>query len=138
MLLADRFYLSVELFEWLHTLGGHYRLLLKGNLTVDPGVGDMTTTGELAAGYPERYLPDVRLFNHGVPTNLGILHEAGHPEPWIIAMDRAPNRAAARDYGSRWGIELPFSDFKSRGFDLEATQLRAPDHLIACWVVFQT
>ena len=129
LLLADRFYPSVELFEWLHPRGWHYRLRLKGNLNVDPGFGDMTTTGELAAGYPERYLPDVRLFDHGVPTNLGILHEAGHPEPWIIAMDCAPNRAAVRDYGSRWGIEPLFSDFKSRGFDLEATQLRAPDRL---------
>ena len=69
------------------------------------------------------------MFNRGVPTHLGILHEAGHPEPWIIAMDCAPNRAAVRDYGSRWGIEPLFSDFKSRGFDLEATQLRAPDRL---------
>ena len=34
-----------------------------------------------------------------------------------------------RDYGSRWGIEPLFSDFKSRGFDLETTQLRAPDRL---------
>lgn len=50
---------------------------MKGNLTVHPGVGEITTTGELAAGYPERYLPEVRLFNHGLPTNLGILHKAG-------------------------------------------------------------
>ena len=129
LVLADRFYPSVELFAWLHAQGWHYRLRLKGNLTVDPGVGDLTTTGELAAGYTERYLPEVRLFNPGIPTHLGILHEAGHPEPWIIAMNDPPNRATVRDYGSRWGIEPLFSDYKSRGFDLEATQLRAPDRL---------
>ncbi|MFN8665515.1 MAG: transposase [Thermomicrobiales bacterium] len=129
LLLADRFYPSVELFAWLRAQGWHYRLRLKGNLTVDPGVGESTTTGELAAGYAERYLPDVRLFDHGIPTHLGILHEAGHPAPWIIAMNDPPNRATVRDYSSRWGIEPLFSDYKSRGFALEATQLRAPDRL---------
>ena len=129
LVLADRFYPSVELFEWLHEQSWHYRLRLKGNLTVDPGFGDIVTTGDLAAGQTERYLPDVRLFHHGVPTHLGILQEVGHPEPWIIAMNEPPNRATVRDYQSRWGIEPLFSDLKSRGFDLEATQLRHPDRL---------
>lgn len=129
LLLADRFYPSAALFEWLHRQGWQYRLRLKGNLSVDPGFGDIVTTGELAAGVTERYLPDVRLFASEVPTNLGILHEAGHQEPWIIAMNCLPTKAAVRDYGSRWGIEPLFSDFKSRGFDLETTQLRAPDRL---------
>lgn len=129
LVVADRFYPSTALFAWLHRQGWHYRLRLKGNLSVDPGFGDIVTTGALAAGFTERYLADVRLFASGAPTNLGILHEAGHPEPWIIAMDCAPNRAAVHDYGRRWGIEPLFSDFKSRGFNLEATQLRAPDRL---------
>jgi len=55
--------------------------------------------------------------------NLGILHEAGHPEPWIIAMDCAPTRAEVLDYAPRWVIEPMFSDFKGRGFDLEDSQL---------------
>ena len=129
LLLADRFYPSAALFEWLHRQGWQYRLRLKGNLSVDPGFGDLVTTGELAAGVTERYLPDVRLFASAVPTNLGILHEAGHQDPWIIAMNGLPTKAAVRDYGSRWGIEPLFSDYKSRGFDLETTQLRAPDRL---------
>jgi hypothetical protein len=130
LLSADRFYPSVALFEWLHAQPGwHYRLRLKRNLNVDPGFGDLTTTGALAAGQTERYLPKVRLFDHGVSTNLAIWHEAGHPEPWIIAMNDPPNRATVRDYASRWGIEPMFSDFKSRGFRLEDTQLRAPDRL---------
>lgn len=129
LLLADRFYPSTDLFQWLHRCGWHYRLRLKGNLSVDPGFGDLVTPGDLAQGVTERYLPDVRLLASEVPTNLGILREAGHPEPWIIAMDCAPNRAAVRDDGSRWGIEPLFSDLKSRGFHLAATQLRASDRL---------
>lgn len=129
MVLADRFYPAAELFEWLHRHGWHYRLRLKSNIGVDPGFGDIVTTGELAAGFVERHLPNVRLFASGVPTNLGILHEAGHDEPWIIAMNETPTRATVRDYGSRWGIEPLFSDLKSRGFHLEATHLHAPDRL---------
>jgi len=130
LLSADRFYPSVELFTWLHAQPGwHYRLRLKGNLKVDPGFGDLTTTGALAAGQTERYLRNVWLFNQGVPTNLAIWQELGHPEPWIIAMNDPPNRATVRDYASRWGIEPMFSDFKSRGFQWEDTQLRAADRL---------
>jgi hypothetical protein len=37
-------------------------------------------------------------------TNNDILHEAGHPESWIIAVDCPPARAAVLDYGLRWAI----------------------------------
>jgi hypothetical protein len=130
LLCADRFYPSVDLFEWLAAQSGwHYRLRLKGNLNVDPGFGEMTTTGALAQGHSERYLSNVWLFNQGVPTHLAIWQEPGHPEPWIIAMNDPPNRATVQDYACRWGIEPMFSDFKSRGFQLEDTQLQAADRL---------
>ncbi len=130
MLLADRFYPSVGLFDWLTAQAWQYRLRLKGNLLVDPGVGDETTTGELARNVTERYLPNVRLFGRGeVMTNIGILQETGHPEPWVIAMECAPTRAAVMDYGLRWAIEPTFSDFKSRGFELADSQLQHPDRL---------
>lgn len=129
LLLADRFYPSVDLFHWLQSCGWGYRLRLKGNLLVDPGYGDEVTTGELAAGVKERYVPGVRLFADGISTHLGILHEAGHPEPWIIAMNCPPTRAAVLDYGARWGIEPMFSDFKGRGFELGDSQLDHADRL---------
>jgi hypothetical protein len=130
MLLADRFYPSVELFQWLKTQGWHYRLRLKGNLRVDTGVDDETTTGQLAQEGTERYWLNVRVFGVGeVITNIGIVHDEGHPEPWIIAMDCPPTRSAVLDYGSRWAIEPTFSDFKSRGFQLEDSHLKHPARL---------
>lgn len=129
LLSADRFYPSAELFRWLQAQGWRYRLRLKGNLVVDTGSGDETTTGALAQGVSERYLPRVHLFGEGIPTNLGIVHETGHKEPWIIAMDCLPSRAAVLDYGARWAIEPTFSDFKSRGFDLEDSQLAHAERL---------
>lgn len=129
LLSADRFYPSADLFAWLGGHGWGYRLRLKGNLLADTGHGDETPTGELAHGVAERNLTGVRLFAQGVMTNLGILHEAGHPEPWIIAMDCAPTRAAVLDYAVRWAIEPMFSDFKGRGFDLDGSQLWHADRL---------
>jgi hypothetical protein len=129
MLLADRFYPSAALFEWLKAAGWQYRLRLKGNLAVDIGCAGITTTGELAAGMPARYEPAARLFGAGIATAIGVLHEAGHKEPWIIAMDCMPTRATVLDYGARWSIEPTFSDFKTRGFRLEDTQLEYPDRL---------
>ncbi len=121
MLWAERFYPSAEWFAWLQVHGWRYRLRLKGNLLVDPGYGAETTTGELARGVIERYLLGIQWLAAGISTHLGILHEAGHEEPWIIAMECSPTRAAVRDYGARWAIEPTFSDFKSRGFKLEAS-----------------
>lgn len=129
MLLGDRFYPSARLIAWLQTQGWQYRLRLKGNLSIDVGRREINTTGQLAEGVRARYVPKARLFECGIETNIGVLHEPGHKEPWIIAMDCKPTEAAVRDYGARWCIEPMFSDFKSRGFRLEDTQLAEPDRL---------
>jgi hypothetical protein len=59
----------------------------------------------------------------------GIVQEPGHKEPWIVAMDCRPTKATVLDCGARWAIEPMFSDFKTRGFRLEDTQLEHPDRL---------
>jgi hypothetical protein len=62
-------------------------------------------------------------------TNVAMVHEAGHPEPWIIALSEAPTVHRAFDYGLRWGIEPMFSDFKTRGCGIEDSQLQRTDRL---------
>jgi len=58
-----------------------------------------------------------------------MVHAEGQAEPWIIAMSDLPTPGRARDYGLRWGIEAMFSDFKTRGFNLEASQIERTDRL---------
>jgi hypothetical protein len=65
--------------------------------------------------------------------NSGIVHEPGYADPWMIAMDCPLARAAALDYSVRWRIEPMFSDFKSRGFELENSQLRQADFESGCF-----
>ncbi|MGF3027591.1 transposase, partial [Methylobacterium aquaticum] len=40
-----------------------------------------------------------------------------------------PSYRTTLEYSERWAIEPMFSDFKSRGFGIDNTQLRYPDRL---------
>jgi len=127
MLAADRFYGTAQLIGWCRKAGWSYRIRLKGNLTLAHEGGELTT-GEVAARLP-RGVTGAELYGSGVVTNIGVLHEKGHKEPWIIAMDANPSRYTVLDYGMRWGIENMFSDFKSRGFGLMQSRIQKPDRL---------
>src|SRR3954465_3079647 len=47
----------------------------------------------------------------------------------IKAISRKSYYLRTLEYFQRWGSEPMFSDFKSRGFGIEETQLRYPDRL---------
>jgi hypothetical protein len=127
MLAADRFYGTAALIKWCQETGWGYRIRMKGNLTLSHEGGEITT-GEAVRLTPEG-LKGAELYGSGVRTNIGFLHEKGHKEPWIIAMDTAPGLHTILDYGMRWGIENMFSDFKSRGFGLMQSQIQRPERL---------
>jgi Transposase DDE domain len=127
LLAADRFYGTASLIEWCQQQGWDYRLRMKSNLVL-VHEGKRLTTGE-AAAQGMASLERVELNETGVRTNIGILHEAGHEEPWIIAMSQKPSAMRVLDYGMRWGIEPMFSDFKSRGCDLTLTHLKHADRI---------
>ena len=127
MLAADRFYGTAQLIGWCQKAGWSYRIRLKGNLTLAHDGGELTT-GDVAARLP-RGVTRAELYGSGVSTNIGVLHEKGHKEPWIIAMDAHPSQYTVLDYGMRWGIENMFSDFKSRGFGLMQSHIQKPERL---------
>ncbi len=127
VLLADRFYGTPDMIAWCRDTGWDYRLRLKGNLTARLG-SRKQTTGELARS-GVNYFENVALTAKRVTTNIGIIHDPGHPEPWIIAMSAKPGYLTTLGYTERWGIEPMFSDFKSRGFGIEQTHLQHPDRL---------
>ena len=126
-LMGDRFYGTADLIGWCQERDWDYRLRLKGNLVVFDGA-DKTTTGKCAKDRVY-YLENVELTGRRARTHIGIIHDPGHAEPWIIAMSEPPSYLRTLEYGQRWGIEPMFSDFKSRGFGIEDTQLRYADRL---------
>ena len=127
LLAADRFYGTAQLIDWCQDAGWSYRIRLKGNLTLSHEGGELTT-GDVVTLLSQGIV-GAELYGSGVTTNIGVLHEKGHKEPWIIAMDVAPNTYTTLDYGLRWGIENMFSDLKSRGFGLMQSQIKKPDRL---------
>lgn len=128
VLMGDRFYGTPDLIALCREWGWGYRLRLKGSLLAFDADGGETTLAE-AVVRGVRALTNIHLTTKAVPTSIAILHEDGHAEPWIIAMDEKPSEYKALDYGLRWGIETMFSDFKTQGFGLEDTQLRYPDRV---------
>jgi hypothetical protein len=134
-LLGDRFYGTADLIGWCQEREWDYRLRLKGNLVVVDG--DTRTTAKACAAERVFYLEDVELTGKRARTNIGIIHDPGHAEPWIIAMYRfalpkgpaKPGYLKTLEYGARWGIEAMFSDFKSRGFGVEDTHIHHSERL---------
>ena len=120
LLAGDRFYGTSALVNWCKKQGWQYRIRLKGNLIFKHEGGEIT--GNYAADMQLKCLKNVTFNSTDINTNIGILHEKGHKEAWIIAMDCQPNKYKVLDYALRWGIEPMFSDFKSRGFSITDTK----------------
>lgn len=127
LLSGDRFYGTAALIEWCKKEDWHYRIRLKSNLILSYKGREMTT-GD-AASQNVMALEKAYFNKSNTHTNIGILHEPGHKEPWIIAMDCVPSHYKILDYGMRWGIECLFSDFKSRGFSITKTHLKRSDRI---------
>jgi len=125
-LMGDRFYGSPALIDWCREKG--WRLRCKQDLLVfDQNGGETTLKDCFARG--DHMLNDVALTEKRARTNIAMVHEEGHPEPWIIALSDPPTTWRALDYGLRWGIEAMFSDYKTRGFNLEDSQIERTDRL---------
>ncbi len=127
VLLGDRFFATASLIAYLKQIGWDYRLRLKGNLLV--GYRTLETKAENLENIGLAFLEDATLTGVREQTNIAIVHEEGHKNAWIIAMAKKPDSYKAFDYGMRWGIESMFSDFKTRGFSLEDSQMRYPQRL---------
>jgi hypothetical protein len=127
LLSADRFYGTAAMIEWCQKAGWQYRIRLKSALILEHEGGEITT-GQAAKMKMDK-LENVRLHQTNVVTHIGILHEPGHLDAWIIAMDCSPSHYKTLDYAMRRGIECLFSDFKSRGFSITKTHLTHPPRI---------
>ena len=85
LVLADRFYGTPGLVAACAAHGWDYRLRLKGSLRVFvPGHAASARVADLAKA--QLYLTGVELTAaRRVRTNIGMIHDPGHEEPWIVA-----------------------------------------------------
>jgi hypothetical protein len=131
ILMGDRFYPSVALFSWLRAHEFSWRIRLKSTTELSCSNGAVGSVGDLAAIYKHKdfFDSEAAIFSAASPTGIGWIWDKGHAEGWAVAMDCKATRASTLDYGCRWSIEPMFSDFKSRGFDLQSSQMRLPERL---------
>ncbi len=131
-LMGDRFYGHAEMIAWCQSAGWDYFLRLKGSLMVSK---DRDTKPQdrqkLIHCYEEGHncLREIYLTNKMSKTNIQMIKDPESSDPWIIAMSCPPTPEAAREYARRWGIEAMFSDLKTRGFNLNQSQLRKTDRI---------
>jgi hypothetical protein len=125
LVMADRFFDAAQIIERCKTHGWGWRLRLRHNRILTQDGGEITAS-ELARLHPlcpyPVHIGDQQSF-------IGSVHDRGHEEPWIIAMDAPPTRARVLDYGLRWSIEAMFSDSKTRGFNLQKSHILRSDRL---------
>jgi hypothetical protein len=79
VLMGDCFYGSPDLIAWCRSKGWDWRLRLKADLLVFEEGGESTVAQCFARG--ERMLTDVGQTAKPMRTNVGMVHEDGHPEP---------------------------------------------------------
>lgn len=127
LLAADRFYGTSALIDWCQKEGWRYRIRLKGNLIFQHEGAEITASQ--AFDLKMTALENAIFNKTTIATNIGILCESGHKEPWFIAMDCKPSKYKILDYGMRWAIECLFSDFKSRGFGITKTHLKHAERI---------
>ena len=98
VLMGDRFYGSPDLIAWCSGQGWDWRLRLKQDLLVFEDGGETTLAACFRRG--EHRLRDIELTGKRVRTNVAMVHEAGHPEPWIIALSQAPQLTTPRSWNA--------------------------------------
>ena len=137
LLAGDKFYGSKHLIDWCQRNDWHYRLRLKGNFVINDAknIGNdqnLKTIDQLKKD-GVNYIQKAKI-KMGVTTDIGILHDKNHKEPWFIALDSKESNSKViaskvKEYGKRWGIENMFSDFKSKGFNISDSQIKIAKRL---------
>jgi len=134
--LADRWFNSASLLEYIDSLGHTYVVRAKGNMTTkyfDEKEGHYIRKeiSELSHYiHKATYYEDVLYTNSELKTNIVFsattsvsikekTEDGKVDEPWIL-LTNGDVRRAVKDYGYRFGsIEFLFKDQKSNGFDLQ-------------------
>lgn len=131
-LLADNEFRSLALQAWCRNHGWHWQVGVRCELNFRTAATDWRPLRGLGLTRGERrYLQAVYLGVHEAfgPVNLIADWAPQQAGPRYWALDRPANAQAWRYGRKRYWIEPTFRDWKSAGFDLEASQLRAPQRL---------
>lgn len=127
--IADREFRAQHWRKHMNKLGWHFvfRLSADDTFVFFPD-GTVRRLGDLARtavrGAAGQYWTGVGLTAAKAgPYQLAVVWDAAADEPWLLVSDLADPQRLPGIYRRRWSIESTFRDFKSYGFDLEASRL---------------
>ncbi|HXV96789.1 MAG TPA: transposase [Anaerolineae bacterium] len=133
ILLADRGFVDVKLFQLARDLGWSFRVRLKQSLWVYRANKPRTKVGRLMPARGQaRFVPKVWLTEQQFgPVYLALAHvqTANGYEQWAIVSDEPTDLQTLTEYGFRFDIEENFLDDKSAGFQLEASEIQVAEAL---------
>lgn len=124
IVVADREFRSVRLAEWLQKRHWHFVLRLKCDTHIEVRPGEWQRLDALGLSRGQRcWVPGVRvaLAHPFGPVNVALVWARGSDEPWYLMTDLPTLPQAVTTYCVRMWCEELWRDFKSQGFDLEAT-----------------
>lgn len=127
ILLADRGFMDVKLMRLLRQLGWHFRIRVKFSVFVHRATkGKRKVKALIPPVGGARFFSHVWLTDQQYgPLHLALAHVQTSKgcEKWAIISDEPVDFHTFDEYGLRFDIEEGFLDFKSAGFQLEASQL---------------
>ena len=139
--LADRWFNSATLMQYIDSLNCIYNIRLKENiscLVYDKKEGHKVwkSIDQLPRyKYHSVYYEDVLYTKKEIPVNIVISSSNNVDSPWIIITNGESNRAL-RDYSYRFGgIEFLFKNDKSNGFQLEDSSVKNLDAFITMYTM---
>lgn len=119
-LVADREFIGEEWFTFLNTHNIPFVVRIRGNTIVD-GEGAVSEWFEDLPKDTFTLFGEHRLMKHTL--HLGGAYASKGDEPLILVSNRPMSEETLPVYRRRWEIEMMFSAYKSRGFNLEETKL---------------
>jgi len=122
----------VSLLRKAQGYGWHWHVGLKSDLCFHPGDGRWRALRDLGLQPGDRrYLQGVTLTREHAfgPVNLMADWPVTQDHPRYWGLDQSAHKHAWRRGRKRYWVEPTFRDWKSYGFDLERSQIEAPDRL---------
>lgn len=130
---ADRGLTCATLIDSCRAVGWHFTLRVSANERQGPLVrledGSVARLWDLVpAPGSSRVLAGALFKGDGWRSGWLTLHwDRGHKEPWLLISDRPGGLDRVRDYRRRTRVEATYEDDKSRGWQLNASRIRAAD-----------
>jgi hypothetical protein len=130
VLLGDREFRSTALMGFCCRRGWQFRLRLKCDTWIRANRRWFQLRDISLQPGERRYYKNVYITrNRRGPFHLAVYREKGSDDPWYIATGTTASAKTLMEFKKRFYVEAMFSDFKSRGFDIERTRIQNPERI---------